>query len=179
MDAAVLVNMMKNICSYFGKPLPKTETVQEWMKELKNIPNEPAIWIEQKIKSNKYPDNPPQSIRKLWFLWLEDNPEKQVKQKAGCSKCENGYLWTVKDGFNYVFRCEICNLNGYNQGIKASNRQEIKEKGFHLLWVHGSVLEIKSMPQYQSGEKLMSKGLIELLKNQFKPVYDQEWNNQF
>ena len=168
MDGTTLKNLMKNVCLYFGKKEPTLETYGEWMKDLSSIPSEPMDWIESKIKASKYPDNPPQAVRKLWFLWLEENPGRQIKEKSGCSTCEDGYLWVVKDGFNYVFRCDICNKNGANQGIKQANREWFKNQGYVLLWVHGSKNQIKSLPQYERGRRMMSKGLVELLDNQFK-----------
>jgi hypothetical protein len=83
MDAPTLGIAMKHICRYYGKQQPKDETLDEWYRELSNIPSECMPWIEQKIKANEYPNNPPQAIRKLWFQWLNEHPNRKDHKEEG------------------------------------------------------------------------------------------------
>ena len=168
MDQAKLGIAMKNISRYFGKPEPKGDTLTEWMKELHYIPNEPVDWIEQKIKANKYPDNPPQAIRKLWYQWLEEHPDRQKKEEAGCDECEAGFLYASKKGYSFVFRCEHCNSFG-ESSVLVANRTRLELKGFKLNWIHLAVSEIKELPEFKIGVDLMKRrGIIGVSGELFK-----------
>jgi hypothetical protein len=178
MDQYVLGQMIKNICRYYGKSEPKAETLSEWMKDLSNIPNEPITWIESKIKANRYPDNPPQAIRKLFYQWLEEHPDRIEREQAGCPECTHGWLWASKNGESRAFRCRLCNNQGNQPGI-AVIRPDLTSHGWSLHWSHGTLIQIKSMVEHANGKRVMPKGITAWADNKFKPVTDQDWRDQF
>jgi hypothetical protein len=178
MDGTTLKNLMKNISLYFGKKEPSLETYGEWMKDLISIPNEPMPWIESKLKANKYPDNPPKAIRSLWYQWLEENPDKTIRDQAGCPDCIKGWLWASKNGESKGFRCRYCNNQGNQPGL-AVTREDLQSHGWNLHWSHGTLNQIKTMPHFAIGKQVMPKGIQKWAEENFQPVIEQDWREQF
>jgi hypothetical protein len=178
MDEGKLIGTMINVCKYFSKPEVRLDTIREWMKDLSQIPNDPMDWIERKIKANKYPDNPPKSIRSLFYQWLEENPDRIDREQAGCLECQNGWLWASKNGESRAFRCRRCNGLDNQPGI-AVTRQDLHSYGWAMSWIHGNVSQIKSMPAHSMGKTVMGAGIQKWAEQNFKPIEEQDWRNQF
>lgn len=116
MEQHIFLEFVHNLCTYFERKHPSTDSLALWYEDLHNIPAEPLPWITSRIKSlDTFPRNLPGNVRRLFSEWFESNPNKRERDREyGCMGCNHGYIhvsqWEKDLGryYNIMFRCSHC-----------------------------------------------------------------------
>jgi hypothetical protein len=183
-----LFELVRDTCLYFRKPETSLKSTQLWYEEVRFIPSEAVPWISKSLREGKFPDHFPRAIKKLWSVWLADNPEKRARKEKGCIECDQGFLLGLKDGHSFVFRCVNCRTI-YEPGIPVARRKDLIQAGYALVWTHKTTREIKELPEYKRGLRLLEKELAsnedldsvvaDLVKKVEPSFLDRPFNGQF
>jgi hypothetical protein len=110
--------IIKNLCSYYERKAIPTESARDlWYAKIRNIPDESAQWIVNRIQDTQeaFPRNLPAMIWGMYREWLDSHPDKQARQqRVKCPDCNgDGYVFVItidkeSNPHEYVFRCPVC-----------------------------------------------------------------------
>jgi len=138
MVESTFTDFIKKICLYFERKQPGMEALEQWYRELQNIPEEPLPWIAKRIKGlESFPRNLPAMIKHLWSEWLDANPNKRARDKEyGCQNCDQGYIRvsrleeTLGKYYDTCFKCSYC-LPLFPQTMQKATVNWLYEQGYY------------------------------------------------
>ncbi len=121
----------------FGKTNIHAKVKGQACADVKDIPSEALDYIKYGFKNlDSWPSNFAKTVQGLWQKWKEEHPERIANAGAtSCDVCADGYLYAVKDGFSYVFRCARCQRSRAN-AIQWAMPEELERQGYISPWIN-------------------------------------------
>jgi len=139
-------NAVNDLCEHFQTyKKPTEQTIYNWLKLVKFIPDEAVDYIITKIKDDKdsMPRNLTKAFKEYWRMFLFDNPDKLAKhQRTPCSECGGeGLIFYTEHDMGQIYNgaavCPRCENWQQHFGSVESHQKlsiaDLKKRGAQVL----------------------------------------------
>ena len=140
MNKATFDSLALRIAAYHQKRKPNDETLELWVDEFQNLPDQAAEWMFDWIKNHAddaMKASIPQLIWRAWAAWRQEHPHLLAAKAMlyECRMCQDGWLELMRFTDEYecgyvtaVIPCGHCNQIRSNVG--AWTMQDAQAKGW-------------------------------------------------
>src|SRR5574343_1890118 len=131
---------VSQLCLYFDRKPPATETMTAWFDECRDIPSRSLSWIGKSFKNyyDSWPRNFGKAFLQQWSTYLDAHPNEVDRESdnLGCKGCYAGYIEaseyveSMGTWYNTKFRCDHCRPK-WPKAMAITNVDYLYRQGYH------------------------------------------------